>query len=114
VESKVHAGLDLKDFMELDCMEQPFLNFLIVTSGFRYGSLWTFFCTGLDKEAKFEWWAGNPGAKVDLGQFTAPSSRPIFLVHWAGPWLSNNGSVEEIPYKELWKYYRYQERLTRS
>ncbi|MBP1203665.1 hypothetical protein JOD97_001679 [Duganella sp. 1411] len=106
IEAKVDAGLRLKDDMELKCMEQPFLNYLIVTSGHRYGSLLTFLVSGADPTVKLEMWAGNPGCIVGDGKLHMPNFPPIFLLHWAGIWQSDNGSLSEIPYKKLWDHYR--------
>jgi len=109
IQSQVDAALELKDDMELHCMEQPFLNYLIVTSNFSYGSLLTFYQSGVNRRVKFEWWAGRPGGIVKGGRLTARRSLPVFLVHWAGLWQSGNGSLVEIPYKKLWDYYRFPE-----
>lgn len=109
VQSQVDAALDLKDDMELGCMEQAFLNYLIVTSNFNYGSLVTFYQSGVNRRLKFEWWAGNPGAMVNGGKLKLRRGPPIFLVHWAGLWQKGNGSLAELPYKELWEHYRYPE-----
>ncbi|MEP7096008.1 MAG: hypothetical protein ABI793_18220, partial [Flavobacterium sp.] len=105
---KVEEALTLKDDMELLCMEQPFLNYLIVTSGYNYGSLFVFFMWGgtITKDIKLECWAGLPGGIVKGGKFTDPYKRPIFLMHWAGVWRENNGDLTRIPYAELWDYYR--------
>jgi|GEM_PF-747836 len=105
---KVEEALILKDDMELLCMEQPFLNYLIVTSGYNYGSLFVFFMWGgtITKDIKLECWAGLPGGIVRGGKFKDPHKRPIFLMHWAGVWRENNEDLAKIPYVELWNYYR--------
>jgi hypothetical protein len=97
--AKVSGALELKDSMELDCMEQPFLNYLIVTSGYSHTSLLQLLIAGIAPAAKLEWWAGMAGARVDGGKIYHPDGLPIFLVHWAGCWKSR-------PYKELWDFYR--------
>lgn len=108
--SRVDEALEFKDDMELFCMEQPFLNYLIVTSGYNYGSLLQFHkwnsSKGLQTDLKFEFWAGLSGGKIKKGKFKAPNQLPIFLVHWAGVWRENNGDLSKIPYQKLWEYYR--------
>lgn len=104
---RVPSALALKDDMELACMEQPFLNYVIVTSGLRYGSLLMFLVNGVNPNVKLEMWAGNPGATVEGGRFYVPNYPPIFLLHWAGIWQSDNGSLSDLPYENLWRHYRY-------
>jgi hypothetical protein len=107
---QVDDALSLKDDMELLCMEQPFLNYLIVTSGYNYGSLLQFFksdiSTGVDRGIKFEFWAGLPGGKIKKNRLIDPYRRPLFLIHWAGVWQQNNEDLTKIPYRKLWNYYR--------
>ncbi len=107
IQTQVEPALRIRDDMELHCMEQPFLNYLIVTSGYRYGSLRTFGLAGANPRLKHEWWAGSSGGMVQGGNFKVESGRPIFLVHWAGVWQADQGSLTNIPYKNLWEHYRY-------
>ena len=101
--SKLEKALLLKDDMELFCMEQPFLNYLIVTSGLEYSSL-TNISHAIDSdELKFECWAGTPGGVIKNGTFFIPGKEKFFLIHWAGLWQNN---IEQIPYKEIWLYYK--------
>ncbi|REH00094.1 hypothetical protein [Flavobacterium aquicola] len=108
--SQVEEALALKEHMTLFCMEQPFLNFLIVTSGYNYGSLFSFFLSDAIREEKssikLEFWAGLPRAKINKGRLIHPKHHPVFLVHWAGVWQQNDGDLSKIPYKQLWEYYR--------
>lgn len=104
---KVEVALELKDDMELMCMEQPFLNYLIVTSNHRYGSLLMLRISGLAPEAKLEMWAGNPQGVTAGGTLEVPNFPEIFLLHWAGIWQSNNGSLSDLPYKDIWNHYRH-------
>ena len=97
--AKTTGALELKDSMELDCMEQPFLNYLVVTSGYIYTSLLQLLATGVAPDVKLEWWAGRPAGRVERGTLYDPNGAPIFLVHWAGCWKS-------LPYKKLWEFYR--------
>lgn len=107
VEQRLPDALKLKDYMFLDCMEQPLLNYLFITSGKPYSSLLWFFLTGVSQDIKVESWAGTPGGVIENGKLTLKHSLPIFLLHWAGGWLSDPSKVEGIPYAELWKHYRY-------
>jgi len=104
--AKLDSALELKDSMVLHCMEQPFLNYLVVTSGFTYTSLLMLRERGIAKDAKLEWWGGAPGAKVEGGKLYPPIDWPIFLVHWAGVWQDCHESGSALPYLELWNYYR--------
>jgi len=104
--AKVGAALELKDSMELSCMEQPFLNYLIVTSGYRYTSLLRLKLTGVVPDAKLEWWGGSTGGNVDGGKLYPPFAGKIFLVHWAGVWKEIAASGKKLPYHELWSFYR--------
>ncbi|MBF4472432.1 hypothetical protein [Flavobacterium sp. HJJ] len=108
VMDQVEGALSLKEDMELLCMEQPFLNYLIVTSGYNYGSLFVFNMWGgtITKNIKLECWAGFPGGIVKDGTFKDPYKRSVFLMHWAGVWREKNGDLAKIPYVELWDYYR--------
>lgn len=107
---QVEEALTLKEDMELLCMEQPFLNYLIVTSGYNYGSLLQFTLRGIgrgaNKDIKLEFWAGLPGGIVKKGILIDPYRRPLFLVHWAGVWRQNDEDLTKIPYQKLWIYYR--------
>lgn len=101
--SKIPDALLLKADMELFCMEQPFLNYLIVTSGIEYSSL-TNMSHSLDSnEFRFECWAGTSGGIVRDGSFYIPGKDKFFLVHWAGLWQKD---LDRIPYRDLWLFYR--------
>jgi hypothetical protein len=103
--AKVDSALQLKDSMELMTMEQPFLNYLVVTSGYIYTSLLVLRTEGISKTAKLEFWAGLPNGSVTNGRMYVPDGQPIFLVHWAGIWYHIDGP-EGLPYKDLWDFYR--------
>lgn len=102
MQSRVAAGLKIKDDMELGCMEQPFLNYLIVTSGNSYSS---FGCIELDWEFPRELWAGTPGAKLVDGELKSPWGGPVLFIHWAGVWRARE-SLDEMPYRDLWLHFR--------
>lgn len=107
---QVNKALELKGDMELSSKERPFLNFLIVTSGYNYGSLLWFSITKINKGrgrvVKFEFWAGKSGAVVKKGRLTDFGQYPLFLVNWTGILGQNETDISKIPYKNLWDYYR--------
>lgn len=109
--AKMAGGLVLRDKMELLCMEQPFLNYLVVTSGYTFTSLLTLNDAGISPGIPLEFWAGTPGARVEGGKISSPWDRPVFLVHWAGIWQSCN-DLDKLPYRELWEYYRHPDMAT--
>jgi hypothetical protein len=104
---QVEAGLDdalaLAEHMELMCCEQPLLNYLIVTSGRAYTSLWSLALRNRDWDIPQEQWAG-------MSFDTVPDSpipqSPTLLVHWAGEWEKSRRDGTPIPHRELWEHYR--------
>lgn len=122
----IPSAVELAAHMTLFCMEQPLLNYLIVTSGRRYTSLLVL--TGIKGHAgiMLEFWAGLKGAQVEDGQLVLGGQRaPILLVHWAGEWKPRRSdhfidglrrllrlrderpAVRRfMPYRKLWQYYR--------
>jgi hypothetical protein len=104
--AKLNTALELKRNMVLHCMEQPFLNYLVVTSGYKYTSLWRLHMSGIVPDVKIEWWAGNGDATVSDGKLYSPTGVPVFLVHWAGIWHQAGELGHPVPYKELWNFYR--------
>lgn len=104
--AKVNSALELKDCMELACWEQPFINYLVVTSGYSYNSLLSLRNAGVAPDAGSEWWAGMPDGRVDNGKLYVPDGSRVFLVHWAGILAHVKSPDDPLPYKELWNYYR--------
>jgi len=127
---KLDQALEHSSHMELECYEQSFLNYLIVTSERKYTSLFVLYLTGKHNEILLEQWAGRKlkGTKIEDGRILsqgAPS--PILLLHWAGKWKPSSfdralfslsrrlgrrkreqPSVRIfMPYKKLWRYYRF-------
>jgi hypothetical protein len=93
----------LMPHMELLCTEQPFLNYLIVTSGCRYSSLSAIASKGRRKNIPLGRWSHSLPGYIDKGRVIVPTTRaPVLLVHWAGEW--QRGSHESNP---LWTYYRH-------
>ena len=119
----------LAPHMNLECQEQPFLNYLMVTAGGRYTSLAVLSTSGNPYPIKLEHWAGRKGATIRGGQLSPVRGRPpVLLVHWAGEWQARTrdhllNSVLRwlgfqrptgreamrfrMPYGRLWRYYRW-------
>lgn len=101
IDPYVNSAVKIKEHMELLCMEQPFLNYIFVTSGKKINSIRSLFLENNFKNAKFEAWAGCPDGTVKEGKITFSNGLPVFLLHWAG-----FKSLEEFPYRDLWLAYR--------
>jgi hypothetical protein len=119
----------LTPHMVLYCAEQPFLNYLIVTSGKRYTSLRVLEKSRKDPRMMAERWAGERWGVVRNGSIRFPGRRPpVLLLHWAGKWqptatdrrllsllrrLGLKDRGEEplmrffMPYRRLWNHYRF-------
>ena len=130
IKNKTEQAIELLPHMVLFCMEQPFINYLIVTSGYRYTSMYVLWKAGSCPEA-LECWAGAIGKRLKDGQIITGSKKPkVLLMHWAGKWqvtsidkaifftlvalgLKKKSDVPRIryfmPYKKLWKYYQTQQ-----
>jgi hypothetical protein len=103
VEARLDGALALAEHMELICCEQPLLNYLIVTSGRPYTSLFSLAIQTGDWSIPQERWAGRdidpiPGSRI-------PPS-PTLMVHWAGEWEKSRREGTPIPHRELWERYR--------
>jgi len=107
IQVRLPGALALAEHMELLCCEQPLLNYLIVTSGRRYASLYT-----IARDSRpwlgipLELWAGRPSAMVRDGRVIRPRKK-ILMMHWAGEWQRAQNEGRPIPYYDLWSYYRY-------
>ncbi|GAA1766981.1 hypothetical protein GCM10009681_42580 [Luedemannella helvata] len=100
-------ALALAPHMALECSEQPLLNYLIVTSGGRYSSLFTIALRTRDRTMPQEVWAGSDLGEVSGGQVLPPPNHPsVLLVHWAGQWERVRREGGDIPYRQLWEHYR--------
>ncbi|HEX8209984.1 MAG TPA: hypothetical protein VF584_07340 [Longimicrobium sp.] len=128
LDAQLAGAVALADHMEFYCVEQPVLNFLIVTSGKRYSSLLEIWRETRNPQALLEHWAGNiqEGIRVEGGRLTFEGRpAPVMLVHWAGLWKSpavDGARVQEdagshegmpvfavdpmMPLYDLWNYYR--------
>ncbi|MDX3749103.1 hypothetical protein [Streptomyces sp. AK08-02] len=108
VEARLDGAVALADHMELMCFEQPLLNYLIVTSGRPYTSLFVIAQRTGDSSIPQERWAGagldpepGPGPDRDTPR------PPTMMVHWAGEWERSRREGTPIPLRELWERYRY-------
>ncbi|GAA3733283.1 hypothetical protein GCM10022225_14250 [Plantactinospora mayteni] len=106
VERDLAAPLRLAPHMELLCREQPLLNYLIVTSGRPYSSLWSIAAETDDPDIPQEQWAGHDIGRVESGRLIPSQVNRVLLVHWAGEWLRARTEGGQIPYHDLWRHYR--------
>ena len=100
-------ALALAEHMELVCCEQPFLNYLIVTSGYSYTSLLNIVKRTGRRDIPLEYWAGRDIGEVREGRIVSPSDPKVLLVHWAGEWVRAQVAGKAIPHRELWQFYRF-------
>ena len=125
---KLGQGLAVFAHMALG-REQPFLNYLIVTSGKKYTSLRALAIKGEYPKNKLEKWAGNNTALLRIAGVILGRKPPqVLLIHWAGKWtptrydriafvflrfLRIRGRDDRpdirffMPYKKLWQHYRF-------
>jgi hypothetical protein len=129
-EKRLLEALKIVQHMVLYCIEQPFLNFLIVTSGKPYASLTNIVAETNATNFPLEKWGGEK-LKVLRKENCRTLTQNVLLVHWAGVWrpigaeewiyrmlrkLGYRGWLPSVrvfmPNGALWRYYRYQpERL---
>lgn len=123
-EAKLPAGLELAPHMELWCSEQPYLNYLVVTSGKRRTSLLNLKKAFAGAHIPTELWAGS---KVSGGKGREPrlGTDNVMMVHWAGVWSArpldkkvyaamerlglrpaNQTTRLTMPRRRLWKHFR--------
>jgi hypothetical protein len=107
---KVYAEIDkplsVAEHMELDCYEQAVLNYLIVTSGHSYTSLFDIKMRTRNREIPLEQWAGREIGKVAGGRIVWPRHPKTLMVHWAGEWERARLTGRQIPHFGLWQFYR--------
>ncbi len=104
--ARVDEALALAEHMELDCYEQAFLNYLIVTSGYSYTSLRNIVRLTGRRDIPLEHWAGREIGEVSEGRIVSQSDPKVLLVHWAGEWARARLAGRDIPHLDLWQYYR--------
>lgn len=124
-ERRLPDALQIVNHMELSCIEQPFLNYLVVTSGKPYTSLSKVIMTTHATDLPVEKWGGQK-LKILRKENCRTSTETILLVHWAGEWrprgierwlytvlrkLGYKGWLPSVrlfmPNARLWRYYRY-------
>jgi hypothetical protein len=102
LDAKVTAAIPLAPHMELMCTDQPFLNYLVVTSGKPYTSLYAIARQQARTDIPLERWGGSSLGEIQAGQILVGQSHPPgLLVHWAGEWQRDSHLTSF-----LWRYYR--------
>jgi hypothetical protein len=121
-EAKLPEGLALAPHMELWCSEQPYLNYLVVTSGKRRTSLLNLKNDSMGAHVPTELWAGS---KISSHRAPRLGAEDIFMVHWAGLWSAtqrdkkiyaalerlglrpaNTTTRLSMPRRRLWQHFR--------
>jgi len=89
-------------YLQLRCMEQAFVNYLVVTSGLRFTSLYHLSLVESRHDLPLEIWGAllDPSLKAD--KIHTSFSHKVLMVHWAG-------LQSEAPYltSTAWRYYRF-------
>ena len=96
VEKMAEEAQVIKHLMALECTEQPFLNYAIVTSGLRYTSLSQLRKREPSACIPKEIWAGMFNEDI-ISLDGLPQ-----LIHWAGRWQSGDHLKSRS-----WKHFRY-------
>jgi hypothetical protein len=99
---RVQDALLLKDYMELNCAEQPLLNYLITTSGTRYSSLSQIVAQTKRNDIPREMWSGNIHENIMVNGSIAKKYCDVLAIHWAGEWKLGKHLTDP-----LWLYYRH-------
>jgi hypothetical protein len=102
VDALLPGALQIRVHMELLTAEQPFLNYLIVTSGLRYSSFLTMARISQRRDIPQERWGGYKEPESSEGIVTEPTTYPLLLIHWAGEWRSGTHLSSK-----LWQFYRW-------
>jgi hypothetical protein len=132
IETAATSGLEIVEHMDLLSSEQPFLNFLFVTSNLPYTSLRSLQGGRYFSRIPIVWWGGSNGGIVVGGQLYVVAHRgrfllgrcPIMAVHWAGQrtkqridsnlWIdlyrqnsadTGRGAGTWFRYRKLWEHY---------
>ncbi|MFE7116848.1 hypothetical protein ACFU99_15675 [Streptomyces sp. NPDC057654] len=92
--------------------EQPFLNYLIVTSGLPYTSLHRLRTATGDQTIPAEVFAWTPGVQARNGEVVHPVSPPPLMVHWTEPVKPTQADPADTPLYDLWLHYRDLHTLT--
>jgi hypothetical protein len=105
IEQKMPTAKLLEDYMQFKCLEQPFLNYLVVTSGKQYTSLTLLAKKEKKRKVMTEYWGGGTNGKIKNGKIYVDTGKPVLFIHWAGVWRLK----EQMPNKKIWDYYRKME-----
>ncbi len=106
VRAELGKPLALAQHMKLLCVDQPLLNYLIVTSGRPYSSLSAIAESTGDPDIPQEQWAGQDIGRAESGRLIPSRVHRVLLVHWAGEWHRAKVEGGTIPYHDLWQHYR--------
>ncbi|ANW17161.1 hypothetical protein [Streptomyces clavuligerus] len=105
IQAALPGARELAPHMKLG-YEQPFLNYLMVTSGLPYTSLHRLRTTTGDPAVPAEIFAWTPGVKAKDGAIVHPVVPPPLLVHWTEPVKPGQADPADIPLYDLWCHYR--------
>lgn len=124
-ERRLPGALAILQHLELHCIEQPFLNYLVVTSGKSFTSLWNIMVETRARNLPIEMWAGEKLRVLRTENCCTPQCN-VLLVHWAGEWQPTEREkrlyefLRRLGYKgplptmrifmknrRLWRYYRH-------
>jgi hypothetical protein len=100
-EKKANLAQPFKEYMALECTEQPFLNYLLVTSGRRYTSLSEIRkkhgrAASSEQEIPGEVWGGR------FDEVLHGKGSSTLFVHWAGIWREGANRRND-----RWRHFRY-------
>lgn len=113
-EARLDSALALSPHMDSMRTEQPFLNYLIVTSEARYSSLSIISKQQNRRDIPVVIWAGARGGIISGGEIRfpqGPESPPVLLVHWAG--MYQMWGLRRQLYHLFCRAFRRQERNVR-
>jgi len=124
-ERALPGALAIAQHMELRAVEQPFINYLVVTSGKSFDSIWNIVAETGATQFPIERWGGEKHDFLRFENCCTPHFNVLF-VHWAGEWhpparemrlyafLRKLGYKGPLPVmrlfmrnRRLWRYYRY-------
>ena len=95
----------IKSFMNIDCKEQPLLNYLIVKSKKDRTSLLQHSKSKSNRDVKIELWAGDDQVTQFEGLQFYKNGKKILFIHWAGVKKPNLNDAE-APYCNVWRHFR--------
>ena len=102
VRQRLPEAVKLAPHMFPELKDQPLLNFLMVTSKYRFTSLFGLTRTGTEN-FPLEWWGGDVLGQVRDGEIVWPHRHPPLLMHWSGQ--ARRDGLPSVN-QELWDFYR--------